>query len=89
MTRKSQDFHEILSFLESGRVASRKLLGCVESILECLRVYRNDLWTSKIGSKNDENSRFLAVSRFSLMRVHIFTFSIQIESYLEEWLSCI
>ena len=47
MTPKSRDFHEISSFLESCREASRKLLGCLESVLECFRVSRNDFWTPK------------------------------------------
>ena len=51
MTPKNRDFHEILSFLESCREASRKLLGCLESVLECFRVSRNDFWTPKKSSK--------------------------------------
>ena len=46
MHPKSDIFHEISTFLESSQAASRKLLGCVGSVLECLRVPRDDFWPS-------------------------------------------
>ena len=55
MTPQSRDFHEILSFLESDQDASRKLLGLVGCVLECLQVARKDFRASNERSKNDEN----------------------------------
>ena len=54
ITPKNRDFHEISSFLESCREASRKLLGCLESVPECFRVSRNDFWTQKKIEKRRE-----------------------------------
>ena len=46
MPPKNQDFHEISTFRETSREGSGKLLGCLGSVLECLRVSRNDFRTS-------------------------------------------
>ena len=63
MTPKNRDFHEISSFLESCREASRKLLGCLESVLECFRVSRNDFWTPKKIEKMTKIRVFFAIRR--------------------------
>ena len=43
MTPKSRDFHEILTFLRNCQDASWKLLRCIRSVIECIRVRRNAL----------------------------------------------
>ncbi len=52
MLPKNQDFHDISIFRETSREGSRKLLGCLESVLECLRVSRNDFRMSIRSRKN-------------------------------------
>ena len=54
MPPKNQDFHEISNFRETSREGSGKLLGCLESVLECLRASKNDFRTSIRSRKNVE-----------------------------------
>ena len=42
MPPTNRDFHEISTFRETSREGSGKLLGCLGSVLECLRVSSND-----------------------------------------------
>ena len=47
MAPKSRDFHEISSFLESRREASREILGWLASVLHRLRVSCDKFWKLK------------------------------------------
>jgi len=47
MKPKSRDFHEISSFLESRREASKQLQGCLVSVLECLCAAMHDFVIEK------------------------------------------
>ncbi len=57
MTPKSRDFHEFLTFLEIGREAPRKLLGCIGSVVKGLRVSGNDFRVSEKDMKKSKISR--------------------------------
>ena len=57
MLPKNRDFHEISTFRETSREGSGKLLGCLGSVLECLRVSRNDFLVSIRSRKHVEMTR--------------------------------
>ena len=54
VTPKSRDFHEISTFLENDQDASRKLLGYLESGLECFRRYREWFWDAQRGKEKSD-----------------------------------
>ena len=57
MHQKNRDFHEISTFLETCPEGSGKLLGRLGSVLECLRVSRNDFLVSIRSRKHVEMTR--------------------------------
>ena len=61
MLQKIEFFHDFLTFLESDQNASRKRLGCLGRVQECLRVLRNEFWTPTRQPKTDEH---LEIFRF-------------------------
>ena len=91
MHPKSEHFHEISTFLESRQGASRKLLGYVGSVLECLRVSRGDFWISLKLDKNVEKSEifrdFRDFSRFSRLLVYscLYVFRFQLCRVTYPW----
>ena len=58
MLPKNWDFHEISTFRENSREGFKKLLRCLRSVLECLRVSRNDFRISIRSRKNADFFQF-------------------------------
>ncbi len=82
MPPKNRDFHEISTFLEIGWEAPMKLPECIDSVLECLRVSRNDSRVSNTPRKNDEN--FEIFSKFSRCAVFLFRYGREREKQKEK-----
>ena len=65
MTPNMTENHEISTFRETSQGDSRKLLGYIGSVPECVRVSGNDFRTSPQSQKNNENVNIFWIFMFS------------------------